>query len=68
MTWFEKKPRQYAAEIMAVECKDERRRLFEKVPSHFKGLVRTHCEIAHGRRRCRPVNAAARQSWKDKEH
>lgn len=42
----EKRPRQYAAEIMAVRDKDERRALFARVPEHLRDIVYDHCQTA----------------------
>lgn len=48
MSWFreEKWPRHYAAEIMAMDCKEERRKMFQEVPEHLKQFVYLHCELA----------------------
>lgn len=48
MSWFheDKWPRHYAAEIMSVECKEERRAMFEQVPDHLKDFVYRYCELA----------------------
>ncbi len=40
------RPRQYAAAIVALKSKDERRTALEQVPEHLRNLVRTHVEIA----------------------
>jgi hypothetical protein len=48
MSWFseEKWPRQWAAEIMALPTKEERREMFNQVPKHLQELVWAHCEQA----------------------
>ena len=43
---IEKRPRHYAAEIMALTDKEERRGLFAQVPDHLKELTKRHCEVA----------------------
>lgn len=43
-------PRTYAAEIMDAP-RNERTALFEKVPEHWKELVRSHCQCAQDRAR-----------------
>lgn len=40
------RPRQYAAAIVALKNKDERRAALEQVPEHLRDLVRTQVEIA----------------------
>lgn len=40
------RPRQYAAQIVALKSKDERRAALAGVPEHLRDLVRTHVEIA----------------------
>lgn len=47
------RPRQYAAQIMALEDKELRRAAFEEVPEHYRELVRKHCDITHQIRRAR---------------
>ena len=40
-------PRQYAEAIMAMDCKEKRRKFFEEVvPEHLKGITRDHCVTA----------------------
>jgi hypothetical protein len=48
MSWFseEKWPRVWAAEIMALPTKEERREMFGQVPEHLRDLVWAHCEQA----------------------
>lgn len=38
----EKRPRHYAAEIAGIKTLEERRAALEKVPEHYKEIVRTH--------------------------
>jgi len=38
----EKRPRHYAAEIAALQTLEERRTALEKVPEHYKDIVKTH--------------------------
>ena len=40
------RPRQYAAQIVALKSKDARRAALEQVPEHLRDLVRTQVEIA----------------------
>lgn len=42
-------PRQYAAQIVKLETKDERRAALAQVPEHLRALVRTHVEIIWNR-------------------
>ena len=46
-----KRPRQYAAEIMDLETIEERRAALKKVPKHYQKLVMKHVIIAYGKRR-----------------
>jgi len=41
----EKRPRHYAAEIAALQTLEERRTALEKVPEHYKDIVKTHLKI-----------------------
>lgn len=41
----EKPPRAYAAEIMEMKSREERRAALEAVPAHLRMTVRTHVEI-----------------------
>lgn len=43
-------PRQYAAEIMAMKTRDERRAALDKVPEHFRALVKKHVECQFTKR------------------
>lgn len=38
------RPRQYAAQIVALKSLDERRAALAQVPEHLRGLVRKHVE------------------------
>lgn len=38
-------PRQYAAQILALETKEDRRAALAEVPEHLRDLVRAHVEI-----------------------
>lgn len=38
------RPRQYAAQIVALKSKDERRAALAEVPEHLRDLVRKHVE------------------------
>lgn len=38
-------PRQYAAQILALQAIDERRAALSEVPEHLRALVRRHVEI-----------------------
>lgn len=40
------RPRQYAAQIVALKSNDERRAALEQVPEHLREPVRTQVEIA----------------------
>lgn len=42
----EPRPRHFAAQIVAMATKEERRAALEQVPEHLRALVRTHVEIA----------------------
>lgn len=39
----EKWPRVYAQEIMAEQCKEKRKEMFERVPERLQELVWVHC-------------------------
>ncbi len=42
----ETRPRQYAAQILALKTKEERRAALARVPEHLQALTRKHVEIA----------------------
>jgi hypothetical protein len=44
-------PRQYAAEIMEMKTKKERREALEKCPEEFRGLIAKHVEISFAMRK-----------------
>ena len=46
---LEKRPRQYAAEILAKEKIQDRRELLSQVPEEYRALVETHVRIAFDR-------------------
>lgn len=39
---YEKRPRMFAAEILALKTREERQLALEKVPEHLRELVRRH--------------------------
>lgn len=39
------RPREYAAQIMRLETKQERKKALEEAPLHLQGIIRTHVEI-----------------------
>ena len=41
----EKRPREYASEIMLLNDRAARKQAFEKTPDHLKPLIKKHCEI-----------------------
>nr|WP_256836291.1 hypothetical protein [Pseudomonas oleovorans] len=41
---FPRRPRQYAAAIVALKSKDERRAALAEAPEHLRALVRKHVE------------------------
>lgn len=47
----EKRPRQYAAEIMALRGPQERREALERVPEIWRPLTKKHVEIGFDRKR-----------------
>lgn len=49
---FEKRPRQYAAEIMAEPNRDKRRRMLAEVPDRYRDLVETHVRNGFALRSC----------------
>lgn len=44
-------PRHYAAEIMSLKTREERREALSKVPAHLQSLTRKHVEIEFERRK-----------------
>ena len=47
---MEKRPRHYAAEILKLKTKEERRAALDSVPEHLRDLVRKHVQAAYDRR------------------
>ena len=47
----EKRPRQYAAEIMALRTREERRNALANVPEHLRELTEAHVRITFDRRK-----------------
>lgn len=41
----EKRPRHYAAELVALESKEQRIEALKKVPEHLQEMVKTHLKI-----------------------
>lgn len=46
----EKRPRQWAAQIMALPSLEARRAALETVPAHLRAMVQTHLRIAWERK------------------
>ncbi len=46
----QKRPRQFAAEILKQRKLETRREMLDKVPEHLRAMVRTHVTNAFGRR------------------
>lgn len=42
---IEKRPRHYAAELVALETKEQRIEALKKVPAHLQDMVKTHLKI-----------------------
>lgn len=47
----ERRPRQYAAEIIALRTKEERAAALARVPEHLRELTRRHVETEFDRRK-----------------
>ena len=50
---MEERPRHYAARIMELETREQRREALEKVPPHLRDLVKKHVEITYELRKVR---------------
>jgi methylphosphotriester-DNA--protein-cysteine methyltransferase len=47
----EKRPRQYAAEIVALKTREERAQKLTEVPEHLRELVKKHVELTFKQRK-----------------
>jgi len=47
---MEKRPRHYAAEILKLKTKEERRAALDSVPREYQDMVRKHVQAAYNRR------------------
>lgn len=58
------RPRQYAAQILALRTREERNAALLEVPEEWRDLVKKHCEIAWNH----PSRHKRRESPKPNEH